>query len=237
MTRKSGGHESGGDSHRAGSITASSERPAAANPAVESLADFIIPKAAVNPAAHPRPKEWEVHPNIEGGTHYTEICECELCERIRELEAELEKTRYELGRQWGRAERAEARVKELDHINTENALAVTKWKRKNEQRIKSLHAETELKALYANGWRTGRWVADLKARAERAEAAARTEATAAQIHFEARQRLEARVKELEGWIWKLAAADIVSAGAIHDHLGIPYRDVMKELSRLRRKAE
>ena len=73
--------------------------------AVESLADFIIPKVAVNPAALVR--------MCKHGSYHDDCCSYE---RIRELEAELEKMPYELGRQWGRAERAEARVKELEAV-------------------------------------------------------------------------------------------------------------------------
>jgi hypothetical protein len=41
-------------------------------------------------------------------------CKCDLCERIRELEAELASESLQLLEQQARAERAEARVKELE---------------------------------------------------------------------------------------------------------------------------
>ena len=56
-----------------------------------------LPTAAANPAACPAGFDEAFH---------------SCCERIRELEAELEKMRYELGRQWGRAESAEALLRD-----------------------------------------------------------------------------------------------------------------------------
>ena len=126
-----GGRESGGEAtYEAGVGTLPT---AAANPAVESLADFIIPKAAVNPAAHHRevaghcdvhnrpvwmcireleaelvlPDDWELCPTC-GRTRDG------AAERIRELEAEHERVACLWLETMRRAERAEARVKDLE---------------------------------------------------------------------------------------------------------------------------
>ena len=155
--------------------------------------------------AEARVKEWEVHPNIEGGIHYTEICECELCERIRELEAEMASESLQLMEQQVRAERAEARVKELETI----LLPAAKYHK--EERIK-LRARVE----------------ELEERIESLHA----EANAREISI---SNLKAHLQVLEEWIWQLGAVELVSAGAVHDHLGVPYVDVMKELTRRRRK--
>jgi F0F1-type ATP synthase membrane subunit b/b' len=62
-------------------------------------------------------------------------------------------------------------------------------------RIRELEAELELTKATSDQFMHD--ALDQKAHAEKAEAAARTEAGAAKIHFEARQRLKARVAELE----------------------------------------
>ena len=118
MTRKGGGRDSGrqGEKLPPKAQVGNEQRPtvqAAANPAVESLADFIIPKAAVNPAARTLYRKGSSKTLCPICSAFdTSIAHQMLHERIRELEAELEKTRYELGRQWGRAESAEALLRD-----------------------------------------------------------------------------------------------------------------------------
>jgi len=105
-------------------------RKAAANPAVESLADFIIPKAAANSAARTLSVKGSSKPFIcqkcmteePGGPakhHCYEVCQRN--KRIRELEAELAKWQrladdhaFAQGEQTVRAERAETRVAVLE---------------------------------------------------------------------------------------------------------------------------
>src|SRR3990167_2885530 len=149
IQRKGGGRESGTAEERAGKdgLRPASSQPvsvAAANPAVESLADFIIPKAAVNPAAHHR--EVAGHCDI----HHRPVWMCireleaelvlpddwELCptcgrtrdgaaERIRELEAAGDDLYAECKKQFDRAERAEALL-DAEKVRFEEELSTLK---------------------------------------------------------------------------------------------------------------
>ena len=114
MTRKGGGRDSEftkkvraiyGPKVKAIEITA-------ADPAVESLADFIIPKAAVNPAAY----------GLFSTKNELFLVIRERDERIRELEAAGDDLYVECKKQFDRAERAEAALQKALHARDERSL-------------------------------------------------------------------------------------------------------------------
>ena len=115
MTRKGGGRDSEftkkvraiyGPKVKAIEITA-------ADPAVESLADFIIPKAAVNPAAY----------GLFSTKNELFLVIRERDERIRELEAAGDDLYVECKKQFDRAERAEAALQKALHARDERSLS------------------------------------------------------------------------------------------------------------------
>ena len=143
-----GGRESGGEAtYEAGVGTLPT---AAANPAVESLADFIIPKVAVNPAARTLYRKGSSKTLCPICSAFdTSIAHQMLHERIRELEAELEKTRYELGRQWGRAERAEARAEKAEALLRDASMQIRLMRDHNdEQKARVKELETIVKGKF-----------------------------------------------------------------------------------------
>src|SRR3990167_2589271 len=102
--QKGGGRESGAKGETENAHSAEVPSKSAANPAVESLADFIIPKAAVNTAE----RVWcsgcslvKQHPKHAEDLH----------ERIRALEAERDSFRGHWQFEYARAEHAEAELK------------------------------------------------------------------------------------------------------------------------------
>ena len=193
-----GGRESGGrdeQESRVASVkpadvlqTEKGHAPAAANPAVESLADFIIPKAAVNPAARTLSVKGSSKPFVcqecmteepggPAGHHCYEVCQRN--KRIRELEVDLAEMRLEAeshgleivrrGHAWAfrnrRAEKAEARVKDLERVYAENT--DIKKLENAETRVDELEARIEY--LYAEANAREISVSNLKARVKEME--------------------------------------------------------------------